>query len=204
MHLRITNIPTPTFDVHGFSFESTGALGITNEYSGLAVVSAHLYCFRRSQACMFLMVNLPYRRFSMNTLITHSFTAFVGIDWADRRHDVCIQAANSQPREFAVIPHKVELINEWAQSLVQRFGSPIAVAVVVERSDCVCTAKIWWLCYFSNQSSDPGQVSRNIHTQWRKRWSDRCRICGWFAFKSPPIALNPCSLKVWRCGLWVH
>lgn len=78
----------------------------------------------------------------MNTLITHSFTAFVGIDWADRRHDVCIQAANSQPREFAVIPHKVELINEWAQSLVQRFGSPIAVAVVVERSDCVCTAKI--------------------------------------------------------------
>jgi transposase len=73
----------------------------------------------------------------MNTLITHSFTAFVGIDWADRKHDVCIQAANSQQREFAVIPHKVELINEWAQSLVQRFGSPIAVAVELSKGPIV-------------------------------------------------------------------
>lgn len=73
----------------------------------------------------------------MNTLITHSFTAFVGIDWADRKHDVCIQAANSQQREFAIIPHKVELINEWAQSLVQRFGSPIAVAVELSKGPIV-------------------------------------------------------------------
>lgn len=55
----------------------------------------------------------------MNTLSNQSFTAFVGIDWADRKHDVCIQEANSKQREFAVIPHKVELINEWAQSLLE-------------------------------------------------------------------------------------
>lgn len=58
MHLRTTNISTPTFDVPRFGFEPTGALGITNEYSGLAVLSAYLYCFRRSQAGMFLRVNL--------------------------------------------------------------------------------------------------------------------------------------------------
>ena len=29
----------------------------------------------------------------MNTLSTVQFTAFIGIDWADAKHDVCVQAA---------------------------------------------------------------------------------------------------------------
>jgi hypothetical protein len=29
----------------------------------------------------------------MNTLSNQSFTAFIGIDYADRKHDVCIQEA---------------------------------------------------------------------------------------------------------------
>ena len=52
MHLLATNILELTFDVYGFAFGSAGALEIANEYSGLAVAPAHLYCFRRSQACM--------------------------------------------------------------------------------------------------------------------------------------------------------
>ena len=73
----------------------------------------------------------------MNSPANPSFTAFVGIDWADKKHDVCIQAANSKQREFAVIPHKVDLINEWVQSLAQRFGSPIAVAVELSKGPIV-------------------------------------------------------------------
>ena len=73
----------------------------------------------------------------MNGFSHQSFTAFVGIDWADKKHDVCIQAANSRQREFAVIPHQVELLDEWAQSLVQRFGSPIAVAVELSKGPIV-------------------------------------------------------------------
>jgi len=41
-------------DVYRFSFESTGALGLINEYSGLAVTPAHLYCLRRARARMSL------------------------------------------------------------------------------------------------------------------------------------------------------
>lgn len=73
----------------------------------------------------------------MNGFSHQSFTAFVGIDWADKKHDVCIQAANSRQREFAVISHQVELLDEWAQSLVQRFGSPIAVAVELSKGPIV-------------------------------------------------------------------
>jgi transposase len=69
---------------------------------------------------------------------THqSFTAFVGIDWADKKHDVCVQPADSETREFSVIPHKVDMINDWAQSLIQRFGSPIAVAVELSKGPIV-------------------------------------------------------------------
>ena len=40
------------------------------------------------------------------------FTAFVGIDWADTKHDVCVQAANSDQREFASFPHQTNRIEE--------------------------------------------------------------------------------------------
>lgn len=73
----------------------------------------------------------------MGTLNTTSFTAFIGIDWADAKHDICIQSADADEREFDVIPHKVELIDEWACTMRQRFGSPIAVAVELSKGPIV-------------------------------------------------------------------
>jgi len=40
MHPQITNILTRSFDDPRFIFESAGALGFVNEYSGLAAVPA--------------------------------------------------------------------------------------------------------------------------------------------------------------------
>ena len=65
----------------------------------------------------------------MNTLNTTSFTAFNGIDWADAKYDICIQSTDSGEREFTVLPYQVERIDEWADALRRRFGSPTAVAV---------------------------------------------------------------------------
>ena len=44
----------------------------------------------------------PFMEAIMNTQSTPSFTAFVGIDWADKEHDFCLQAAGSDQREAAV------------------------------------------------------------------------------------------------------
>ena len=41
----ITNIRALTFDVHCISFESAGALEFDNEYSGIAVITAHYIAF---------------------------------------------------------------------------------------------------------------------------------------------------------------
>jgi len=49
MHPWTTNKLTQTHDVYRFGFESTGALELVNEYSGLAAQPAHLYCLRRVQ-----------------------------------------------------------------------------------------------------------------------------------------------------------
>jgi hypothetical protein len=62
----------------------------------------------------------------------HSFTdgqyaAYIGIDWADAKHDICLHPADSAPREFTCIPHQVDEIEQWALSLRQRFGGPARV-----------------------------------------------------------------------------
>jgi hypothetical protein len=48
---------------------------------------------------------------------------------ADTKHDVCLQGPGNESREFDCIAHRAAVIDQWAQSLGQRFGSPIAVAV---------------------------------------------------------------------------
>jgi len=48
------------------------------------------------------------------------FTAIIGIDWADKKHDVCIQSTESGQRQTYQVPHKADKIDEWAQSLVRR------------------------------------------------------------------------------------
>ena len=73
----------------------------------------------------------------MKPLRTQSFTAYVGLDWADTKHDICLQEAGSQQREFACVAHQVECIDEWAKSLQQRFGGPIAIALELAKGPIV-------------------------------------------------------------------
>lgn len=72
----------------------------------------------------------------MNTELSQ-FTAVIGIDWADKKHDVCVQAIDSDVREFSQISHKVGKIHEWAQSMVERHGGQMAVAVELSRGPIV-------------------------------------------------------------------
>ena len=73
----------------------------------------------------------------MKPVCTQPFTAYVGIDWADTKHDICLQAAGSDQREFDRIEHQVARIDEWARSLQQRFGGPIAIALELAQGPIV-------------------------------------------------------------------
>lgn len=73
----------------------------------------------------------------MNTLADFEFTAFIGIDWADTKHDICIQPAGSQERAFDRIPHQPEQIEQWAHEVHRRFGGPIAVMLELSKGPIV-------------------------------------------------------------------
>ncbi len=62
-----------------------------------------LYCLRRVQACISLLSKLAQWRLTMNQLADAGYTAYVGIDWAAAKHDICVQAADGGAREFACI-----------------------------------------------------------------------------------------------------
>ena len=66
------------------------------------------------------------------------FAAVVGIDWADRKHDICLLPAGSNRREWSVLPHRPEAIAQWAEALHQRFGGrPIAVRLELTKGPLV-------------------------------------------------------------------
>jgi len=65
------------------------------------------------------------------------FTAIIGLDWADKKHDVCVQATESKQRKTYQIQHQAEKIDEWARSLYRRYGGPIAVALELSRGPIV-------------------------------------------------------------------
>ena len=44
------------------------------------------------------------------------FAAFVGIDWADRKHDICLQVSGADAVGVApsVVEHRPKVIEDWA------------------------------------------------------------------------------------------
>jgi transposase len=74
----------------------------------------------------------------MNTQPNLEFAAFIGIDWADVKHDICLQAEGRSEREFSVLPHRPDAIDDWANALRQRFhGQPVAVCLEISRGPLV-------------------------------------------------------------------
>jgi transposase len=66
------------------------------------------------------------------------FAAFIGIDWADRKHDVCLQVAGTDTREVSVLEHRPTVIDAWARRLRERFGGrPIAVCLELSQGPIV-------------------------------------------------------------------
>ena len=65
------------------------------------------------------------------------YSVYVGIDWADAKHDVCIQPKHSDTREFGVIRHRAEAIDAWVKDLHQRYGGCIAMAVELSKGPIV-------------------------------------------------------------------
>ena len=80
----------------------------------------------------------------MKQQVSEAFAAFVGLDWADAKHDVCLQAAGTAQREFLSLEHSPEAINAWVQTLRTRFnGQPVAVCLELNKGPIVSALRTY-------------------------------------------------------------
>jgi transposase len=74
----------------------------------------------------------------MTPVAHEAFAAFVGIDWADAKHDVCLQTAASTKRECFQLEHTPEAIDAWVTTLRTRFnGQPVAICLELNKGPLV-------------------------------------------------------------------
>jgi transposase len=67
-----------------------------------------------------------------------TFAACVGIDWADAKHAMCLQAAGTAKRECFQLAHTPEAIEAWVTTLRTRFsGQPVAVCRALPKGPLV-------------------------------------------------------------------
>src|SRR5215510_13066043 len=77
-------------------------------------------------------------RGQMTRFTTDAFAAFIGLDWADTAHDICLQVAGSDKREFQVLEHRPAVIDAWATDVLQRLqGRLIAMALELNKGPIV-------------------------------------------------------------------
>ena len=71
-------------------------------------------------------------------LKTIEFAAYIGQDWADQKHDICLQENHSHRVESLRLDHKPDAISNWAAELRQReYTEPFSERVKRIR-------KCWW------------------------------------------------------------
>ena len=70
------------------------------------------------------------------------FAACIGLDWADSKHDVCLQAPGTERRKRRVIEHHSERIDEWARELHERFaGQPVVIVLELTKGPIVYASR---------------------------------------------------------------
>src|SRR5919197_739873 len=73
-----------------------------------------------------------------------TFAAFVGIDWADAKHDGCLQAAGAAPRECVQLAPTPEAIDAWVTTLRTRFhGHPVALCLALTTGPLVSALRTY-------------------------------------------------------------
>ena len=65
------------------------------------------------------------------------YAAYVGLDWAEKKHDVCVQIGNDEKRTYNVIEHNPEAIEQWLVDLHNQVKGNIAVVLELNKDPIV-------------------------------------------------------------------
>jgi len=67
----------------------------------------------------------------MKAYNVNDFSVLIGIDWADKKHDICEHPNHTKIYDYAVIKNSPEALHAWAMSLKKRYHNQ-KIAVVCE------------------------------------------------------------------------
>ena len=73
-------------------------------------------------------------------LTQNKFAAYIGIDWADQKHDICVSSSPESKPEHQQIASTPEALAEWLHQLRQRFP---------EGTNCGLHGTVPWASYLS-------------------------------------------------------
>lgn len=74
----------------------------------------------------------------MKDYTVNDFSALIGIDWADQKHDVCEMAVGSGEYHSSVISSQPETLHDWAVGLKARYpNKPVAVACELKKGPLI-------------------------------------------------------------------
>jgi len=74
----------------------------------------------------------------MKAPVIDDFSAIIGIDWADKKHDVCETQTGSKAYRLSVVSSKPHALHDWAASLREKYpGKPVAIACELRKGPLI-------------------------------------------------------------------
>jgi transposase len=85
-------------------------------------------------ACLQLQINTTIMKNNTSNSAANDYAAFVGLDWGDEQHALCLRATGSQNAESSTLGQTPEALAQWTHDLQKRFpGGKIAVCLEQSR-----------------------------------------------------------------------
>ena len=76
--------------------------------------------------------------FQKDSAIEAEVAAYIGIDWSDKKHDICIYDNALKTQEFLILENRPEVMHEWVEGLRQRYGGQgIAIGLEQKRGPLI-------------------------------------------------------------------
>ena len=95
---------------------------------------------------------------------TPQVAAYVGIDWADQKHEVVLRSAGEAAKpEHQVIKSEINALNDWIALMHERFGAKGKVLVCLEQSR---EALIYQLMAYELFELSSSSYIRSIPANW--------------------------------------
>jgi hypothetical protein len=96
---------------------------------------------------------------------TEGIAAWVGLDWADQQHVICLYDVGAGQSEITRLAQKPEALGDWLGQLRQRFGGAKVAIVLEQARGAVIYALLGLDFVVFGQPSVAGQLPQGLCSQ---------------------------------------